>query len=593
MAENTTLPPMAGAVDPQSYADLMVQQQQLQRQQALAQMLMQGALTPQQSEVVTGRVVPVSPFSGMTKIAQALLGNKLNSDNDTKVHDIGQAQGTLYARAQAQAAQQIASILNGGAPAQGAPQADPQAAPAQQPPVMPPGMGFRMPGATPLSAQPGPTPQLANGVQPDSIPPSFNSAAGSSPLAARATGMITAGMSPAVQLMYPKLSEKFGEKGIEMTMPTNELKNLNDPIFGPAFRAELEAKGIKEVNGYLFKGNQLIGQLPKAPDGTTATLGVNSQGLTTPTQYQPIPGYIPAVANNAAAQAFGTNSQQIAQIETNDGKQSVPATQVLGTTPRLPYPSYGAPQPAQAAPTPRPVAQPAPVATRPAVAQPAASGQWTPPPTRDPVTMGQSPSQRVQAEEMSKYWMDISSRAAQANQVINNLDQIALHAKDANTGPFAKYKDMGDAVLSMLGSNNAAERLVASQLLGKNANQITAALGQGKTDAANDMIHHAFPNNEMLKKAISEAVDNLKAQERMNVARTNALLPYRLAPQSMAEVRNHFDTTADPRIFQFLHMPKGTPEQQAAANAYLEQIMSQDPSLIERAKELKRLGWNK
>lgn len=72
-------------------ADLQAQQIQLQRQQQLADMLRQQALAPTETQVVSGRVVKNSPWLGVAQLAKALMANRLQSQNDTKQTELGNA----------------------------------------------------------------------------------------------------------------------------------------------------------------------------------------------------------------------------------------------------------------------------------------------------------------------------------------------------------------------------------------------------------------------------------------------------------------------------------------------------------------------
>ena len=68
------------------------------RTRAIAQMLMQGAVTPQQGQMVGRYYVGDSIGSGLTRIGQALLSNKVNANADTQEADaLEQAKQTKQA----------------------------------------------------------------------------------------------------------------------------------------------------------------------------------------------------------------------------------------------------------------------------------------------------------------------------------------------------------------------------------------------------------------------------------------------------------------------------------------------------------------
>lgn len=73
----------------QSNVDLQAQQIQLQRQQQIADMLRQQALTPTETQVVSGRAVKNSPWLGVTQMAKALLANRMQDKSDAKQLELG------------------------------------------------------------------------------------------------------------------------------------------------------------------------------------------------------------------------------------------------------------------------------------------------------------------------------------------------------------------------------------------------------------------------------------------------------------------------------------------------------------------------
>ena len=56
-------------------------------------------------------------------------------------------------------------------------------------------------------------------------------------------------------------------------------------------------------------------------------------------------------------------------------------------------------------------------------------------------------------------------------------------------------------------------------------------------------------------------------------------------PEAYLATQQAFNAAADPRLFQYKAMPEG-PEKKA----YLQSILAQDPSLAQKALELKKLG---
>src|SRR5687767_703496 len=94
--------PFTSAKAPSAFAelppDLAVQQQQLTRQQLLADALRKQALEPQGgTEMVGGWAVKKSPFEGLSKIAQALSSRYLDEQNNQKQTEITRASGKQLA----------------------------------------------------------------------------------------------------------------------------------------------------------------------------------------------------------------------------------------------------------------------------------------------------------------------------------------------------------------------------------------------------------------------------------------------------------------------------------------------------------------
>ena len=203
--------------------------------------------------------------------------------------------------------------------------------------------------------------------------------------------------------------------------------------------------------------------------------------------------------------------------------------------------------------------------------------------------IGQAQGATNAQDLLTKKWGDVNAQASQAQAVINNLQQIKSLAASARTGAFTDRQQMADAVLTMLGSNDAAQRQTANQLLGKNAAQITTRLGQGSlnTDAARELIYNAFPNAHMMSDAITEASDNLVAQQRMAQSKAQVLEPFaiRSDPQGYQQAETAFNLAADPRIFQARAIADP-----AARKAYMGKILAQDPTLASKAQALEQLG---
>jgi len=80
-------------------ADLQAQQIALQRRQQLAEMLRSQAMQPSQTQIVSGRAVPISPLETFAKLATAYLSNKTAEGLDQKTLEIGAEQRKRQAEA--------------------------------------------------------------------------------------------------------------------------------------------------------------------------------------------------------------------------------------------------------------------------------------------------------------------------------------------------------------------------------------------------------------------------------------------------------------------------------------------------------------
>lgn len=125
----------------QANVDLQAQQVQLQRQQQLADMLRQQSITPQETQVVSGRAVKNSPLLGVAQLAKALLANRMQSTNDAKQTELGNVAAQRSATAlRALAPPGVFDSAPGaaqGGPLPDEPMGEPGASPAQSPQQQP------------------------------------------------------------------------------------------------------------------------------------------------------------------------------------------------------------------------------------------------------------------------------------------------------------------------------------------------------------------------------------------------------------------------------------------------------------------------
>lgn len=584
MADTAQNPAMIAALagsNPQAYQQYLVQQQQLARNQAMAQALMQQTMSPDNGvQEVSGRVVPYSVGQGLTQLAKALMVKSMNGANDQSAANLGMLQGQMYA-----GAKQGADNLIKDAPSA------PQGLPATQQGALGSGTAGILPMGADLPA----------------VPPSQDA------VSSFVSKMNNLGTDMGVNAFYPSTAEKYRDlaattqgKNAELT---NEQKLANDPRFGNAYAiktsydpkvaslmqanvtpdkigaallAQAQKEGQSDLNGVKFSGNTPIAQIAPQIPGSNYTFG-NQGGLLQATGATPIANAAEANAGFHGAQTGAEAAAGYSTVKDASGNDIVVNTGAAGKAGGaylgLSGGGYGAPPRTNVgAPTPAPQAP----------VQPTAPTQ----PTVQPVTprvapYGQSTMAQNTAKSVGEDWTAQQQRSDQAQPVIAKLQTMDALAQKARLGQFSNYIQGADGVLSMLGSNDATQRAVAGQLLGKNAAQIQTLMANGKTDAASAAIAQAFPNQKMLGDALHEAVQNLVAQQHIEQSRTQYLQPFASRNDAQGYTANkiEFNNNADQRIFQWKLMPPG-PEKVA----YGKLIMAQDPSLLGKAQWLEKHG---
>ena len=105
--------------------DLMAQQMQAQRQQQIAQMLMEQGNSPTDQQVIGGWAIKQNPMQNISKLAQILSGTYLQHDADTKsvANNIaqGKALNDWYNKAYGTGQQASGQQNSAGSPSNGAP----------------------------------------------------------------------------------------------------------------------------------------------------------------------------------------------------------------------------------------------------------------------------------------------------------------------------------------------------------------------------------------------------------------------------------------------------------------------------------------
>lgn len=530
-----------------------VQQMQAQRQQAIAQALMQQGMAPIDYDS-KGRI---SWTQGLAKMLQAYEGTKMGNDAIT----------------------QQAGLQQQGMQAQG------QAL----------GMG-----------QPSPSQYaLGQGAQAGSVGPTNENAAR---LAAALSPAQKQGVNGAVMgtpynptglppqlLMSAQYGDPVAKAQLETLLKnfeqTPEIKNGQYMGQSPGqMLANTQAKATSDAFHTFAPGESWTNTLtgaggfsPKVPDYSQPS-GTFTPGSPIPS-VAPVPGSQPVVQDNSRATARGATAGGVHTITNPDGSSTTGLGSDLFSIP--PALQAGRDSDAlailrqeRAKPTNSPEDN---AALDREIARAGGSRVATGP---DPTVQAGRTDQQT---EMGKRWASLSGQAGNAQKVNSYLDNIGSLADKAATGQFADRLQLTNSLLAPF-SQMATDATTASNLLDKYSNQIVAQLGSGggmSTDAARDILHSAYPNRSMNAPAIHEAVNALKAQSIMAQAKARILQPAYTSndPVAYTKAETAFDQAADPRIFQWRAIADP-----AARRAFGAKIMAQDPSLAGKAKVLEQMG---
>lgn len=608
-------------------ADLQAQQLQLQRQQQMADMIRQQSVTPQETQMVSGRAVKNSPWLGVTQIAKALLANKMQSTNDAKQVELGNVASERWGAAIRAAMGSGVSdqpAASGAAP--GAPQPAPSAAP---PPLtstpqasMPSGPLAAAPGplsSDPQSSQP-PTPMQAPQQQSQEPAPAPAPGPSTAPTQAAPRGSHFTPQRYAQVLSAYNVSPELGNKLLEnLLTPTNEQKNNEALGIGTPEARALEI-GERTKKGYIAPtrlGEGAYADAQGVVQGlpTSAPPGfINIKGADGAWSTEKVKGGVDAVAASQAAVLRGKNSQTLAppdqQVTNPDGTRQ-PAT-IASTIDGIGQPPNQGFPPGTALPAPTPGTQSrseilnqelSKIQARPDSPQKASDlaaiqreiggagkvGSMPGIPRGVGAPFGQQQGAELAQTEMSKKWMAQSDANQQAQTTSSYLQNIRGLSERAATGPLSDKLAFANGLLSLVGNERAKDAVTANNLMDKYSNQITARLGAGglSTDAGRAIISAAYPNSKMSVGAIHDAVDNLVGANEMTKARTLVLAPHanNRDPAAYNQREVAFDQAADPRIWQWKNIKDPVQRRAFAAT-----VMKQDPSFPKRIDALEQIG---
>ena len=342
---------MATGMNPMGMLDpsLPLMQQQAEQAQAYAAALRGQALTPiKTDDMVSGRVVRVSPLQPLAKMLMAYMGAKQQDEANTLTGGIAQRQSEMMrqliggAPSAAPAAVGPPANLAGDAPpapqpasealAAGAaagslgptnanatrmadvlrqgPQAPVQAPQPMQPPSQQPAQGGAM-------AMPGMTTQQATAMM----------LMGGPEVYAKAFAERTDNRTPLVKALLSAGIDPNSEQGKTMLLAGVNKENYIAPT-------------SLRPGGYVQNPNGSREQLPQVPEGSQATRGPDGQW-----QITPVPGGAEAISMLSGAKAAGTAPFQM--VENFDPATGAPGKQFAGTTPGLIVPGVPGAAPVQ------------------------------------------------------------------------------------------------------------------------------------------------------------------------------------------------------------------------------------------------------
>lgn len=565
-------------LDPSLYGD----QNALGQQQELAKLLMTEGLTPMGNTQMAGQVaLRNSPTQSMAKIAALLSGQNIqqnvNQGNQALMQRQAQTLMPMYFGQQdVPQGQQALGAAVAGQPTQGAPM-QPQGAPTAPQGRFAQGGVMTIPGMDPRAAfmSSMQNPDAYSKALIDSNTPNDTSKqalqGGFDPQFANRMAFIKSNTDPTVL--------KMRQAGLGDT-------DIYNAIFGEAAKnAEISRRPGEAFSNGMTNEAGMVGKIPEGAN-TVGRPGPNGQ-----VSLAPMPGNSGVLAQNSASTTAGTNTQTPTTQYDAQGNpvQSTKALDVgrAAYAPGQPIKfqtdaTHAAALRASLDKIPDPQERAAAVA---AFDKQFANVPGVTPEQKPGTVTGANDAQKQLGERFAAL-RDTVSTAQTTNSYLDNIKQLSERAA---TGKFSDRMDFVNALLSQAGSEKATDAKTANDLLNKYSNQIVSRLSTGGlgTDAARTILGSAYPNAKMTKEAISEAVDNIKANNEMQKAKLTLLSPHGNARDVAAyqQKEQAFDQVADPRVFQIAKM---TPTQ---AQTFLAKMSpEQQAELRQRAAALKQMG---
>ena len=199
-----------------------------------------------------------------------------------------------------------------------------------------------------------------------------------------------------------------------------------------------------------------------------------------------------------------------------------------------------------------------------------------------------------QQKEMVKNFNDLTNQAAQAQTTNSYLIDMRDRAKNAIVGPASDKLNLMNNLLAQAKLPTSNDMATNYQLMKKSENQIISRLSSGglSTDQARAILKSAYPNTDMTTDAIDQATGNLIGSNDLTLAKNKILAPHAnaLSPVTYSQTETVFNKNADPTLFERYSKYKNLTPGSAAAQAYLSGVLKQDPTFLDRVKNLTKIG---
>lgn len=538
--------------------DIAVQQMQLARQQQMAQILRDQALSPNDpTQVVSGWAVRQSPLAGLSKIAGALASGYMQDETDKKQLELARA---LQSR--------MGDYLGGGAPAQ--PSASPAAA--SIPPAVPIDGGM-VDAGLPTTAGPAPSAAAASpaGFYPPAQPAPAQPQVAPNPytlgnlLKGSVIGQV--GGDAAAKQYWEQFAPTEASRlamaaGIDPRLANQATLTKNTYIAPVVGRA-----------GTILRNPQTMAPMAFNPDIPSAGAPVfdasgNVVGV------RAIPGVLPLMQEQAKAEASGKAA--VEPISGFDAAGNPVFTNKLAAAQGGTAQGGGAPVNA------------------------GHFGGYTAPGGNGTVRPGLAPGVATaaegQAQQNTKRSGALVDSAAESPMRVNVLDNIIdLSKGGVNTGPTAEWTNKVKGIAASIpGFSGWKDDVTGYQELKKYLNQnglrAWQAAGGSGTDSQLSAAQAANPNDKMFPQAIQTMAQWAKAGELALQSKATAQDAWLARNNNSPQAQNQFESAwrqnFDPRIYQMKLMDP------AQLQSFTGKLSATDrAALLQKYSTAKQNGW--